>query len=295
MIKVEYLTASLPPHASGESVAAHNRRPLIDDSLSDEDLDDESDDDESQDYTPDEWVPNQDSDHGEEGFKPAFRPQRVTKAIEPTPQAAPREVFAHSATTHPSRMIRRDNPKKEIIIYTSGQFVAAKKRKSAGAGCAVIYETETTQGRFKSVTFPLEQQGPEGLPHKMDQKTAELRALVAALELRLWSAEGWEKATIATSSIYAHRGITASIGHWSKQGWLDGADIHGQQLQNFDLWARAIELVNEHAYRGCEVQFWLIKSSEAKDAEVAAQSAASKWTSPRVYKPMADFRKTWTA
>ena len=168
-------------------------------------------------------------------------------------------------------MIRRDNPKKEILIYTSGQFVAAKKRIPAGAGCAVTYESETTQGQSKSVTFALEQQGPEGLRHKMDQKTAELRALVAALELRPWSTEGWEKVTIATSSIYAHRGITASIALWSEQGWLNGADINGKPLQNFDLWARAIELVNEHAYRGCEVQFWLIKSSEAKDAEVAAQ------------------------
>jgi ribonuclease HI len=117
--------------------------------------------------------------------------------------------------------------------------------------------------------------------------------LVAALELRLWSTEGWEKVIIATSSIYAHRGITQNVGHWESKDWLRGVLNGDKHLKNFDLWARAIDLVNEHAYRGCEVQFWLIRPEEANDAESAARLAASAGPAPQAYQSMGKIRITW--
>jgi ribonuclease HI len=298
VIKPEDETATLQPHANAVSIAAGDQQPLQSESSSDEDLDDESDDDKSSNDGPlndnfDEEKSDVDSDDGEEAQKAAFRPRRAAKATALVPQVAPRTIFAHSATNHPHRMIRRDNPKKEILIYTSGQFIGKKKRKPARAGCAVIFESETQVGRPWSVKFPLEQRGPRGFQNDMDQRTAELRALVAALELRLWSTEGWEKVIIATSSIYAHRGITQNVGHWESKGWLRGVLNGDKHLKNFDLWARAIDLVNEHAYRGCEVQFWLIRPEEANDAESAARLAASAGPAPQAYQSMSNIRITW--
>lgn len=73
-----------------------------------------------------------------------------------------------------------------------------------------MFEPETQQGP-RAIKFPLERTGPKGIGHDFNQRTAELRALVGALELQVWRNEGWEKVTIATSSVYVHRGITQSV------------------------------------------------------------------------------------
>jgi len=295
-------TRSHHAHATSPSQLVMNNR--LTTNLSDEDTDDEDTDDESQDEksssnrslddTSDEESSDEEPHDKPETRKPAFELRRTAKAMICPPQAVPRKVFTHAATDHKSRMVRRDNPEKEILIYTSGQCFGKSKKKPAHAGCAVISSSVGQEG-VKSRRFLLEQIGPEGIRHDMNRNNAELRALVAALELRDWSAEGWDKVTIATSSTYVHRGITLKIASWDSQGKLQGSYQHGKQLQAFDLWARAISLVNEHAYRGCEVQVWLIKQAEVEDAASAARAAAKSGQAPNAYRSRGDVRITWNA
>jgi ribonuclease HI len=201
----------------------------------------------------------------------------------------PRDLFTHGAASPLQRIARRDNPEKEILLYASGQFIDENKKKGnpRRAGCAVVFSYDIHQ-RAHFTKFLLEQHGPEGVRHDLNQKTAELRAVVAALELKAWRTEGWEKVTIATTSLYVHSGITKSIALWGAEGWLKGATHNGSQLQNSDLWARALALVNEQASRGCEVQFWLIKPAEAKDVVAAALMAAENQQTPTFYKSIGD-------
>lgn len=90
----------------------------------------------------------------------------------------------------------------------------------------------------------------------MSQKTAELRVLVAALKHKSWSTEGWQKVTIATICVDIFRGITESAAARAARGLLKGAYHEGQQLPNFDVWARALALVKKQAYQECEVEIW---------------------------------------
>jgi len=148
----------------------------------------------------------------------------------------------------------------------------------------------------KPITFSLEQRGPEGVPyHDRGQKPAELRALVAALEYKSWSTEGWKKVVIATTCVYVFRGMTESVAVWAARGLLGGAYYEGQQLPNFDLWARALALVNEQAYRGCEVEIWKLTPPQAKDVSAAARMMAPRAQAPAFYQSMGDVDITWTA
>jgi hypothetical protein len=223
VIKVEDPTATLPPHPSDESTATHDEQPSGNEfprgeAFYGEYREHESSSDKSLDDISDEVSSDNDSDNSENQRKAAFISRRATKAFYLMPRRAPREVFVHSATEHPSRMIRRDNPDKEILIYTSSQYFGRNTKQNipACAGCAVIIVSVDQEG-VKSLRFPLEQNGPTGLRHNLGQKTAELRALVAALELKDWSTEGWEKVIIATSSTFIYRKITQSMGVWDSQ------------------------------------------------------------------------------
>lgn len=187
---------------------------------------------------------------------------------------------------------------REMLIYVSGQCPGRNKRKGipGEAGCAVMFASETQEGS-ESIGFPLEQRGPDGvLYHDRGQKTAELRAFIGALEYKLWSTEGWKKVVVATSSSYVFRAITEYIPFWIAEGRLDGKYHEGEQLLNYNLWARALALVNEQAYRGCEVEVWKLGPLETKDVSVAARSFAKQaHAPPEAYRPLGDVKVTWTA
>jgi ribonuclease HI len=303
VIKVEDQTAALSLHSNDESITAndeqfHDNEVLGNRASDDEFLDGESFTNESLHDISDDETSDDEPNDNIQARKASFKPQRTAKAMDVPPRVTPLELFAHSTREHPSRMIRRDNHEKEILIYISGQCVERnmKKGMTGRAGCVVIFETAAQGNRNpKSVRFSLEEHGPQGSRHDSDQRTAELRALVAALELGHWSSEGWEKVTIALSSKYVHRGITHNISLWELHGWLKDGNPKGGNLPTYDLWARAIALVNEQAYRGCEVQFWLIKPKEASIVAAAASEAARNARTPKAYKPVGEVGITWKA
>lgn len=308
VIKVEEPAASASQFFDNDERSFNNRSlhgGLLDnESLDDESLDDESLDDEyeylhgqslhAQPDISNNEHPDNEPGHDEQVQKNAFMPQNRAKATTLTSQALP--SGPNSAANKPRRIVRLRNPKKELLIYTSGQWHGKdrKKGKPGSAGCALIFGSET-QRKTKPIGFRLEQRGPSGAIYtNRDAKTAELRALVAALEFKIWATEGWEKVVIATTSAYVHKGITEHIATWTGKGWLQGAKYQGKQMPNFDLWERAIALVNEQAYRGCEVQVCLVTEEDAIDVWTAAlMTAKMARASPNLYQSLGNVDITW--
>ena len=241
--------------------------------------------------------PDNESGNDEQVQKNGFIPQQRAKATTLMSEASPSGGFSHSAAHNSTRIVRLSNPEKELLIYTSGQLHSnsRKEGKPGSAGCALIFGSET-QRQTKPIGFTLEQRGPNGAIYTdSSARTAELRALVAALEFKTWATEGWEKVVIATTCVYVFRGITEYVAVWAARGWLEGAYHEGQQLPNFDLWARALALVNEQAYRGCEVEIWKLTPPEAKEVSAAARVVANQARAPEVYQSFGDVDITWTA
>jgi ribonuclease HI len=190
-------------------------------------------------------------------------------------------------STHPSRrslpadklrMVRRSDPENEILIFTSGQMMKkiGKKQQKDFAGCAVIYmpKGDPSGHRSDCIGFSIEDRGPNGEFFNPESKRADLRAVVAALEFKVWSSEGWSRVTIASDSRYVCEGITKHIVGWRKKGWLDGKAHPGRTAKNLDLWTRLLDLINGQAYHGCEVAFWHINPEQNKQARLVAEAMA---------------------
>ena len=222
----------------------------------------------------------------------------------PQPGALPREVFAHDIVNHPwrqrnepsrlKRMVRYDNPR-EILIYANALWCSGSERKKTRAGCAILTRASRDEHRpAECQGFILEQTGPraDGLQgdYPYNQKRAELRAVIAALENQRWASEGWKTVTIATKSAYVYNGMTQSIAKWKSQGWLSRAHPQSPRVGNADLWARAIGMVNEQGYYGCEVQLWLVSRDQNLQAEDHARWLAkeSDLPVPKAYVPFVD-------
>jgi ribonuclease HI len=216
----------------------------------------------------------------------------------PHPRASPRDVFAHDSDDHPwrqtgesskqSRMVRHGNPY-EILIYTSAFLFGSSARKDARAACVfltTIGRDETLHSRCKGLL--LEKTGRDGKASQgYSQKRADLRAVVAALEYQTWVSEGWKKVNIATKSSYVYNGMTRFVGKWKSDAWCANSRRGPSEVLNADLWARALDLVNEQAYHGCEVQFWLVTGEDALEVEAAALvKAKMSHAPPKVYQSL---------
>jgi hypothetical protein len=101
--------------------------------------------------------------------------------------------------------------------------------------------------------------------------------------------------TIATKSAYAYNGMTRSVAKWKSHGWLTGAHLNHPRVINADLWSHAVDLVNEQAYRGCKVQFWLIPRDQNLQAEDHARWLAkeSDLPVPEAYVPFGNVDLTY--
>lgn len=194
--------------------------------------------------------------------------------------ATPRETFAHTFEDHPlrysnhttgmTRMARYDNPD-EMLIYISGQKVV-KSEKDKRAGCAVVYETEHRSITPNPLVFSLEETGLDGAKQSRTPYCATLRAVVAALELKTWASEGWKQVTIATDSSAIHHEVIVKLAKWVAKDWLNGRSVH--RPPHPELWSRALDLINEQAYHGCEVRFLLITEKQNQHAVYLASTIA---------------------
>lgn len=235
--------------------------------------------------------------------------QRLKKAKifqPPRKKAHPNELFVMSVRGHPGRrslpaaklrMIRRSDPENHIIILTSGQFLQrfGTKHERDSAGCAVIYMPKSDgSGRNPDcIGFSIEERGPNGEFFNPNGMRADLRAVVAALEFKVWSSEGWSKVTIATDSNYVYDGITKHIAKWWDEGLLGGKAHNGRTMKNLDLWTRLLDLINEQAYHGCEVAFWRIRPEQNKQARLVAETMAKRGERSEEYRAFGNVKPTY--
>lgn len=230
-----------------------------------------------------------------------IRRVKANALVPPFGDPSPRELFAHSSEDHPlrhtgnatglARMVRYDRTD-EILIYISGQTIP-KDRRNKRSGCAALFKTEQPANTPKPLAFSLEKNGLNGQIQPNTPITAALRALVAALELKTWGSEGWKQVTIATDNKVLYAGITRHIVKWSSKGWLSETSTH--QPASPALWIRALDLMNEQAYHGCEVKLWLITAQQNQHAAKMARTIAPSDSRSLVYKPCGDVGDTFKA
>ncbi|KAK0645790.1 ribonuclease H-like domain-containing protein [Cercophora newfieldiana] len=197
-----------------------------------------------------------------------------------TPEAGepPSSMFAvrHVNTATPGRTIarlvlrRRYVPRigglKTMLLMTDGSC-PGNGAADARAGWAFIFGP----GSEGSVSGVLEQKGPDGELHVATSNRAELRAVIAALEFRVWWGEGWERIVIATDSEYVANGATAWLRSWADRRWRTSG---GSPVQNRDLWEKLSEQMGMLAEQGCEVSFWRVPRAWNTEADQNAKTAA---------------------
>ncbi|KAH9905282.1 hypothetical protein F4778DRAFT_700234 [Xylariomycetidae sp. FL2044] len=155
---------------------------------------------------------------------------------------------------------------KTMLIYTGGHC----QEKRFGdtlipirGGCAFIYNN-TPSG---TVLMGLERYRQDGRPATPTKERVALRAAIAALNERLWWAEGFENVVIATSSGSLVQAATRLIRNWTTH------DGHPWQ-ENRDLWKALWSCLSRFAAAGCGVVFWRINEQQNARALQAAEFAA---------------------
>ncbi|KAM0139825.1 hypothetical protein ACHAP3_002885 [Botrytis cinerea] len=172
------------------------------------------------------------------------------------------------------RFIRRTNPR-EILIYTDGSCLSNGLGGSR-AGCSFVISPHHKLG------FRLENSGPTGELHPQTSNRAELRAVVAALEYRVWQGDSfgaWVRLIIATDSEYVVLGATERINGWIQRGWRTST---GTEVMNQDLWKRLIYYIKKAARplrfsgppHGTAVEFWKIPREWNGEADAEAKRGA---------------------
>ncbi|KAJ6508470.1 ribonuclease H-like domain-containing protein [Mycena sanguinolenta] len=147
------------------------------------------------------------------------------------------------------------------------------------AGCAFVFNNAQPGG---TVSFPLEKEGPGGKVYTHTSNRAKLRAIIAALEFRVWAGEGWRRLVIVTDSEYVANGATELIRKWAGRGWLTSSR---KPVQNRDLWELLNKCLGKCADGGCEVSFWVVPREWNQRADRAAREAA-KQEAPESYTPI---------
>lgn len=119
----------------------------------------------------------------------------------------------------------------------------------------------------------LEMYGPYGEPGAQTNNRAELRAVLAALEVRPWWEEGCETLVIATDSTYVTEGATNWVRMWLNNNWETST---GAPVMNRDFWLAVLEEVKRLADQGVQVQFWKIDRVHNQVADTLAKEAVRK-------------------
>jgi ribonuclease HI len=175
-----------------------------------------------------------------------------------------------------NRFVRRSNAD-EILIYTDGACLN-NGQPNPTAGCAFVFHppqalpSKPQQAVVGTIAFRLENHGPTGTPQPQTSNRAELRAVIAALQFRVWVGEGWKRLVIATDSEYVVNGATKWARDWERKGWVTAKK---EPVKNRDLWELLLREVRKHAEMGLAVLFWRIPRELNRDADEAAKKAAA--------------------
>ncbi|KAF8849388.1 ribonuclease H-like protein [Acephala macrosclerotiorum] len=218
-------------------------------------------------------------------FPTKFQPPRATDT--------PESLFVRGLKLNPSPASAGNQPKhrrfmsreggKDILIYTDGACLN-NGTENATAGCAFVFlpkhPTQPTE-KYENISFRLESHGPNKDPQPQTSNRAELRAVIAALQFRIWPGEGWERLIIATDSEYVVNGATEWIQNWQQKDWVTAKK---EPVKNRDLWELLLKEVRKHVEKGMDVLFWAIPRELNKEADALAKEAALKDEVPQFVK-----------
>lgn len=111
-------------------------------------------------------------------------------------------------------------------------------------------------------------------------RRAQLRAVVAALELANWEEEGFDKIVIGVEQAWIVQGITVDIWRWRHTGWKLNEQgplgNPGDSVPDRDLWEVLDEAVRKYEVIDCNVRFWHVKSRDVSLAKKLARHGALK-------------------
>ncbi|TKA64359.1 hypothetical protein B0A49_07387 [Cryomyces minteri] len=160
-----------------------------------------------------------------------------------------------------------------LLVFTDGAC-SNNGRPSPRGGCAFVFAPGTSQDNDEGiVSFALEDRGPTGEAHVHTSNRAELRAVIAALQYRTWSKEGFRSLVIAIDSEYVVKGATLWINRWMWNGWrlTDGSSVKNQ-----DLWELLAGAITRQGDSGLDVEFWRIPCGLNVVADSGAKGAAAQ-------------------
>ncbi|PWN34965.1 uncharacterized protein FA14DRAFT_36202 [Meira miltonrushii] len=112
------------------------------------------------------------------------------------------------------------------------------------------------------------------------ERRAQIRAVVAALELANWEEEGFDKIVIGVEQEWIVRGITVDIWRWRHTNWKLNEQgplgNPGDSVPDRDLWEVLDEAVRKYEVIDCNVRFWHVRSRDVALAKKLARHGALK-------------------
>lgn len=117
----------------------------------------------------------------------------------------------------------------------------------------------------------VERRGPKGTVEAQTSNRAELRAVIAVLQFRIWSGEGFKKLVIATDSSYVVSGATEWVRGWMQNDWRTSGNA---AVKNRDLWELLVEELEKAGQDGLHVAFWQIPREQNQIADGYAKAGA---------------------
>lgn len=205
---------------------------------------------------------------------PDFIEPPVSKLLEasrfnpPNPNDTPATLYTSlpSGTGVSAPRFVRISDHRELLVYTDGACLS-NGRADARAGCGVVFGPGS-RSRFR---FRLENRGPTNVMSKQTSNRAELRAVIAALQFRIWSGEGFSKLVIAMDSSYVVEDATKWVRKWYDNGWVTA---RGTPVENRDLWEQLSAALAGTQRGRLELWFWLIPRSWNVEADICAGEGA---------------------
>lgn len=115
---------------------------------------------------------------------------------------------------------------------------------------------------------------------ELTERRAQLRAVLAALELANWEEEGFDKVVIGVEQNWIVRGISNDIWRWKHTGWTlteEGPQgSPGDSVPDRDLWELLDQAIQSYEKIDCNVRFWQVSSKDARLAKNLAEVGAMK-------------------
>lgn len=175
------------------------------------------------------------------------------------------------ATGGQDRYIHKDD-RNMLLLFTDGACLD-NGRSYPRAGWAVVTGTEGPGGEPIAISGRLENEGPFGDVSVQSSNRAELRAVIAALRVRRWAADGFTTLVIASDSEYVIKGATEWVRTWLQNGWRTA---QGTDVKNKDLWELLLGEFERCDDEGLAIKFWKIAREFNVNADTEAKEAAEK-------------------